>query len=64
MDDSLEIVFEDLRRLLSTHIPPFKPGGDEQEMFRGKKQFHLVAPKTVVIQDLLPRPDTGCDAAR
>ena len=47
--DSLEIVFKKLHRLLLAHIPPFKPGGDEQGMFRGKKNFHLVVPAAVAI---------------
>ena len=47
--DSLETVFKKLHRLLLAHIPPFKPGGDEQGMFRGKKDFHLVVPKAVVV---------------
>ena len=46
---SLEIVFETLRQLLLTRVPPFKPGGDERGMFRGKKNFHLVVPKAVAI---------------
>jgi hypothetical protein len=48
-DDSLEIVFNELHRLLQAQIPPFKPGGDEQGMFRGKKNLHLVVPKAVVV---------------
>ncbi len=48
-DATLEIVFQKLHHLLLKRVPPFKPGGDEQGMFRGKKNFHLVVPKAVAI---------------
>jgi hypothetical protein len=48
-DASLELVFEKLRRLLRKHVPPFREGGDEQGMFRGKKNYHLVVPKAVAV---------------
>jgi hypothetical protein len=48
-DASLETIFQELHRLLLKHVPPFKPGGDERGMFRGKKNFHLVVPEPVAI---------------
>jgi hypothetical protein len=47
--DALENAFTELHRLFSAQIPPFEPGGDEQGMFRGKRNFHLVVPEAVVV---------------
>ena len=46
---TLETVFQRLHQLLLKRVPPFKPGGDERGMFRGKKNFHLVVPKAVAV---------------
>jgi len=48
-DATLETVFQKLHQLLLKRVPPFKAGGDERGMFRGKKSFHLVVPKAVAI---------------
>jgi hypothetical protein len=48
-DASLEVVFDKLQRLLRKRVPPFREGGAEQGMFRGKKNFHLVVPKPVAV---------------
>ena len=48
-DATLENVFQKLHQLLLRRVPPFKAGGDERGMFRGKKSFHLVVPKAVAI---------------
>ena len=63
-ETSLDMVFQKLRRLLRTQVPPFKPGGDERGMFRGKKSFHLVVPKAVVIPGAYGgRPTEFCMAS-
>jgi hypothetical protein len=48
-DATLETVFQTLHQLLMKRVPPFKAGGDERGMFRGKTSFHLVVPKAVAI---------------
>ena len=48
-DATLENVFQKLHQLLLKRVPPFKAGGDERGMFRGKKSFHLVVPQAVAI---------------
>ena len=54
--DSLENAFTELHRLFSAQIPPFELGGDEQGMFRGKRNFHLVVPKAVVVPGAYGKP--------
>jgi len=47
--DAFELMFDKLQRLLRKHVPPFREGGDEQGMFRGKRNYHLVVPKPVAV---------------
>ncbi|MGB2626658.1 MAG: hypothetical protein WAK20_07695 [Candidatus Acidiferrum sp.] len=45
-EGNLALIFDDIKRMMGGYSPPFKEGGGQ---IRGKRDYHLIVPKPVVL---------------